>query len=102
MGGLRDVYVNCASVSAGSVVEARLSNIVNPIGLEAGLRPNSAGIHNTLLLRIGAIGFPTFGLLILLYKDPEAMRQKLTHSVRDALRGMGSTSVGLGQFGFTV
>ena len=30
------------------------------------------------------------------------MRQKLTHSVRDALRGMGSTSVGLGQFGFTV
>ena len=37
--------------------------IVNPIKLETGLRPNSAGIPYTLLLRIEAIGFPTFGLL---------------------------------------
>ena len=32
--------------------------------LETGLRPNSAGIPYTLLLRIEAIGFPTFGLLL--------------------------------------
>ena len=37
---------------------------VNPIKLEAGLRPNSAGIPYTLLLRIEAIGFPTFRLLL--------------------------------------
>ena len=36
---------------------------VNPIQLEIGLRPNSAGIPYTLLLRIEAIGFPTFRLL---------------------------------------
>ena len=35
---------------------------VNPIKLETGLRPNGAGIPYTLLLRIEAIGFPTFGL----------------------------------------
>ena len=35
----------------------------NPIKLETGLRPNSAGIPYTVLLRIEAIGFPTFGLL---------------------------------------
>ena len=38
--------------------------IVHPIQLETGLRPNSAGITYTLLLRIEAIGFPTFGLLL--------------------------------------
>ena len=37
---------------------------VNPIKLETGLRPNSAGIPYTLLLRIEAIGFPTLGLLL--------------------------------------
>ena len=37
---------------------------VNPTKLETGLRPNSAGIPYTLLLRIEAIGFPTFGLLL--------------------------------------
>ena len=37
---------------------------VNPIKLETGLRPNSAGITYTLLLRIEAIGFPTFGLVL--------------------------------------
>ena len=35
--------------------------------MEAGLRPNSAGIPYTLLLRIEAIGFPTFGLLLYVY-----------------------------------
>ena len=35
---------------------------VNPIKLETGLRPNSAGIPYTFFLRIEAIGFPTFGL----------------------------------------
>ena len=37
---------------------------VNPIKLETGLRPNSAGIPYTLLLRIEAMGFPTFWLLL--------------------------------------
>ena len=37
---------------------------VNPIKLETGLRLNSAGIPYTLLFRIEAIGFPTFGLLL--------------------------------------
>ena len=38
--------------------------IINPKKLETGLRTNSAGIPYTLLLRIEAIGFPTFGLLL--------------------------------------
>ena len=38
--------------------------IVNPVKLETGLRPNSAGIPYTLLLRIEVIGFPTFRLLL--------------------------------------
>ena len=37
---------------------------VNPIKLETGLRPNGAGIPYTLLLRIEAMRFPTFGLLL--------------------------------------
>ena len=37
---------------------------VNPIKLETGLRPNSAGVPYTLLLRIEAMRFPTFGLLL--------------------------------------
>ena len=36
---------------------------VNPLKLETGLRPNSAGIPFTLLLRIEAIGSPTWLLL---------------------------------------
>ena len=38
--------------------------MVKPIKLETGLRPNSAGIPSTLLLRIEAFGFPTFELLL--------------------------------------
>ena len=37
---------------------------VNSIKLETGLRPKSAGIPYTLLLRVEAMGFPTFGLLL--------------------------------------
>ena len=37
---------------------------LNSIKLETGLRPNTAGIPYTLLLRIEAIGFPTVGLLL--------------------------------------
>ena len=37
---------------------------VNPKKFETKLRTNSAGIPYTLLLRIEAIGFPTFGLLL--------------------------------------
>ena len=41
-----------------------MKSTVNPIKLEIGLRPNSAGIPYTLLFRIEAMGFPTFGLLL--------------------------------------
>ena len=41
-----------------------LNPTVNPIKLETGLRPNSAEIPYTLLLKIEAMGFPTFGLLL--------------------------------------
>ena len=37
---------------------------VNSIKLETGLRPNGAGVPYTLLLRIEAMRFPTFGLLL--------------------------------------
>ena len=37
---------------------------VNPVKLETGLRPNSAGIPYTLLSRMEALGFPTFRLLL--------------------------------------
>ena len=37
---------------------------VNPVKLETGLRQNSAGNVHRLLLRIEAIRFPTFGLLL--------------------------------------
>ena len=43
-------------------------NTLNPINLQAGLRPNSAGIPYKLLLRIEAMGFPTFGLLLYIPK----------------------------------
>ena len=38
-----------------------LNPIVNPKKLATGLRPNSAGIPYTLLLKIEAFGVPTFG-----------------------------------------
>ena len=37
---------------------------VSRIKLETGQRPYSAGIPYILLLRMEAIGFPTFGLLL--------------------------------------
>ena len=37
---------------------------VNAIKLETGVRPNSAGIPFTVLLRIEALGFPSFWLLL--------------------------------------
>ena len=47
-----------------TVIQASRQFTVNPIKLETGLRPNSAGIPYILLLRIEAMGFPTFGLLL--------------------------------------
>ena len=46
-------------------------HIVDPKKLETGLRTNSAGIPYTLLLRIEAIGFPTFGLLLYVFKNQQ-------------------------------
>ena len=47
------------------IPESRLLGCTeSPKKLETELRPNSAGIPYTLLLRIEAIGFPTFGLLL--------------------------------------
>ena len=43
---------------------------VNPIKLETGLRPNSAGIPYTLLLGSEAIVFPTFWLLLYVSRAP--------------------------------
>ena len=48
----------------GAKIRTSLGTKANPIKLETGLRPNSAGIPYTLLLRIEATGFPTFGLLL--------------------------------------
>ena len=45
-------------------VQVPNKHIINPEKLETGLRTNSAGIPYTLPLRIEAIGFPTFGLLL--------------------------------------
>ena len=64
---------------------------VNPIKLETGLRPNSAGIPHTVLLRIEAIGFPTFGLLLWV------VRLKVL-----AVQDLGVRVEGLGGLGFTV
>ena len=53
------------------------SLIVNPLKLETGLRPNSAGIPYTLLLRIEAIGFPTLASTVrLLFQVPIASSLK--------------------------
>ena len=41
-----------------------LLNIIDPIKLHTGLRPNSAWIPYTLLLRIVAIRFPTWGFYV--------------------------------------
>ena len=57
----RALVVQVAALPKGDVPEA---TTVNPRKLETGLRPNSAGIPYTLLLRIEAMGFPTFGLLL--------------------------------------
>ena len=53
---------------------------VNPIKLETGLRPNSAGIPFLLLLSLEAIEFPTFGLLRYLVAEFRSP-QKCTLSV---------------------
>ena len=64
--GMEGFWEGCASAAASSEVSAiwALGLIVNPKKLETGLRTISAGIPYTLLLRIEAIGFPTFGLLL--------------------------------------
>ena len=53
---------------------------MNPIKLETGLRPNSAGIPFLLLLSLEAIEFPTFGLLRYLVAEFRSP-QKCTLSV---------------------
>ena len=64
------VGIPCRSCDPSDGVEAMLmyslteAPTVNPKKLEAGLRTNSAGITYTLLLRIEATGFPTFGHLL--------------------------------------
>ena len=45
----------------------RANYIANPQKLETGFRTISAGIPYTLLIRIEAIGIPTFGLLLYTY-----------------------------------
>ena len=66
--GLQGCRVEDLRVLGFKVVELRLflcvGFIVHPKKLETGLRTNRAGIPYTLLLRIEALGFPTFGLLL--------------------------------------
>ena len=70
---------------------ARIPPTVNPKKLETGLRSNSAGIPYTLLFRIEAIGFPSFGLL--LYEsicDPTvAVGGFILHGARGVIRQEG-------------
>ena len=49
---------------ASGELQRKQGRTANARKLETGLRPNRAGIPYTLLLRIEAIGFPTFGLLL--------------------------------------
>ena len=62
MGMRRGGYDKGSGLGASGFSVTRLT--VNPIKLETGLRPNSAGIPYTLLLRIEAMGFPTVGLRV--------------------------------------
>ena len=61
---------------------------VTPIKLETGLRPNSAGIPYTVLLRIEAMGFPTFWLL--LYSNYSRIRPLLPGLSPAARRCVGA------------
>ena len=51
-------------VIAKQYIPEVISNTVNPIKLEIGLRPIIAGIPYALLFRTEVIVFPTFGLLL--------------------------------------
>ena len=64
----------CRAVNFSSKSLKSVSNTVNPIKLETGLRPNSAGIPYTLPFRIEAIRFNTFGLLLYDVTSSEAER----------------------------
>ena len=57
------LQANLALPKVGKIMSSTY-NTVSPIKLETGLRPNSAGIPYALLLRIEAMGFPTFRLLL--------------------------------------
>ena len=60
IGGTLALYRVLLAILMGCGGSTLRPTTVNPIKWETGLRPNSAGISYTLLLRIGAIGFPTF------------------------------------------
>ena len=49
------------------------TSTINPKKLETGIRTISAGIPYTLLLRIEAIRFPTFGLLLYINEQIQSM-----------------------------
>ena len=57
--------MDLAVIQAAAFRPCRLTG--NPIKLETGSRPSSAGIPYTLLLRIEAMGFPTTGLLLYIF-----------------------------------
>ena len=63
--GLSTLWERLSGDGSGSDEKGSgLGFTVSPIKLETGLRPNSAGIPYTLLLKIEAMGFPTFRLLL--------------------------------------
>ena len=61
------LFIHSFILSILVYLHARVHIQESPKKLETGLRPNSAGIPYTLLLRIEAIGFPTVGLLLYVY-----------------------------------
>ena len=60
--GFKDRALGSSGMGASLGVGGSLT--VNPIKLETGSRPHSAGIPYTFLLRIEATGFPTFRLVL--------------------------------------
>ena len=58
--------------------------------MEIGLRPNSAGIPYTLLLRIEAIGFPTFRPILGFYCTLLREVVSILEGVIEGLEGIGT------------
>ena len=61
---MQEMFLSLFRAVFRGLAKSDLNIIINPKKLETGLRTISAGIPSTLVFRIEAIGFPTFGLLL--------------------------------------